>query len=431
MLSSPLERLKPLVRRLWRSKPYAWALWTLDRLAGDVVRPRSNTAGFTVVMSPAGDGNIGDSAMLYSFLERTHGPVKVMMKLPKQPESSALVRDLRDKFGNRLAFVAARPFYRSMPPWRIIETLRFAREIDGAAGFYIHGADTIDGGHASASMAAWSLCHVAQRAGIQVSVLGFSWREEAPDVVAAAMARVSVSSNLYPRDGLSADRLVNRGASRVVPAADMAFSLTSLDEPPEYVANWLSERERRKERFAVLNVSGLIEKKFPQSAEVGAIVEQLRALGFRILFLPHVIRDVDSDLTVCRAMASQHGDSGDLLVETLLSPLQVKSITRSAELVVTGRMHLSILSLTNSTPVIALATAGKVEGLFGLFGLKHLVVDSEPGYGAIVAERLVEAARNRPRISEQIHDAIPGVRELSMKNFESFSTAQRVAESDQ
>ncbi|WP_102159494.1 polysaccharide pyruvyl transferase family protein [Zhihengliuella halotolerans] len=430
MLSNTIERLKPLARRIWRSKFYASALGKLDIAAGKVVRPRAATDGFTVVMSPAGDGNIGDSAMLYSFIEQTQGPVKVMIKLPRDPDESALVQDLRRRFGDRLTFVSARPFYRSMPPVRFLATLRFAKELDGASRFFVHGADTIDGGNTSASLAAWSLCRLAQAAGVEVSVLGFSWRDEVPKVVASAMSRVSKSGALYPRDGLSADRLLSSGADQVVRAADMAFSLSSEDEPPAYVRTWLKERAEKNERFAILNVSGLIENKFSQSEEVREVTKALHSIGFKIVFLPHVIRDVDSDLTVCRAMSAQYGRTGDLLVDTQLTPLQVKHMTRVAELVVTGRMHLSILSLTNATPVIALATAGKVEGLFGLFGLTHLVVASEPGYGAEIASKIGDVARNRDGISGQIRSALPSVRELSMKNFVSLHSMRPAVETE-
>ena len=412
------EFAKNVVRRIWRSGLYSGVLHFTDLVGAAVVRPRTSGDGFTVVMSPAGDGNIGDSAMLLSFLDRSNGPVKVMMKLPKDGSESSLMTEIRETYGARVTFVSGRAFYRSLPPMRLTSSIRFAREINGAKSFFVHGADTIDGGNVSASLAAWSLCRVASRVGIRCGVLGFSWREKVPQVVARSMSIANKTVPAYLRDEISWQRIRKSGAVNAIPVADMAFSLERETTAPPVVTDWIDDQGLSDKPIVALNVSGLISNYMDQTEEIKEIVERIHALGARVLFVPHVIRDTDDDLAICRKMYGKFAEEGDMLIDELLSPIQVRWIASKAAAVVTGRMHFSILSLSTATPVIALATAGKVEGLFRLFELERLVVPVSEGFGPNVACVLSELWQKREETCELIKLRLPSVRERSMKNFE-------------
>ncbi|WP_172511398.1 polysaccharide pyruvyl transferase family protein [Glutamicibacter mishrai] len=412
------EFAKNVVRRIWRSGLYAEVLHLTDLVGATIAKPKASEDGFTVVMSPAGDGNIGDSAMLLSFLDRSSGPVKVMMKVPKDGFESSLMSEIRETYGPRVTFVSGRAFYRSLPPMRLSSSIRFAREINGAKSFFVHGADTIDGGNVSASLAAWSLCRVASRVGLRCGVLGFSWREQVPEVVAKSMSKANKTVPAYLRDEISWQRIRKSGAVKAIPVADMAFSLERETIAPTTVKNWIEDQALSDKPIVALNVSGLISNYMDQTPEIKAIVEQIHTLGARVLFVPHVIRETDDDLAVCRTMYGKFANEDDLLVDELLSPLQVRWIASKAAAVVTGRMHFSILSLSTATPVIALATAGKVEGLFKLFELERLVVPVSEGFGSNVARVLSGLWQERVETSELIKLRLPAIRERSMKNFE-------------
>lgn len=412
------SRLMPTVRKVWQSGPYAKMMFGLDSLAQRTVpKTQKSDEHFCVLMSPAGDGNIGDNAMLNSFLANTTGQVKVFIKLPKNPMDSALARSLMSKHGDRILLYPARSLYRAMPFFRFGHVRRFAKELNGASRFFIHGADTIDGGNASASLAGWSLCNVANERGVEAAVLGFSWRDQAPTNVGQAMKRVSQFGTLFPRDGLSYSRMVELGASEVVQAADMAFSLHDVEEPPGYIKSWIEDNESLAGGFCILNVSGLIAKKLDQRPEIKKIVDAMHARNSTVLFLPHVIRPEDSDLPSCEASFNELGTSEDLLVRELLTPEQVRWITRRAQMTVTGRMHLSILTFSNGVPVVALATAGKVEGLFDFFDLRRFVVDPQPGFGKQVADHVYTILTDRPSIVSAIDTKLDHVRQLSARNF--------------
>lgn len=70
------------------------------------------------------------------------------------------------------------------------------------------------------------------------------------------------------------------------------------------------------------------------------------------------------DIQACRAVWEQHRNAGVLLVDRLLQSAEILGLCTPADVVVTGRMHLSIMVLNSGVPAITLSTQGKVEGLF-------------------------------------------------------------------
>ena len=405
--------LRPGARVVWRTTTYAKAMTVLDEAAWRLAKllpKRSEERMQTLVMSPAGDGNIGDHAMLNAFLENCDGPVTIL----SSGVDSAIYPD-RDS--SRLVIKPMRSLFSYPPIIRFWSVFKFSRLLAGSRSFIIHGADTMDGSQISASLARLSLCRLASLEGIPSAVLGFSWSDESPKVVSDAVRAVSANTLLFPRDPLAHRRLKELKVSSLVPVTDMAFSLNTLEAPPRSVSSWITETASFQEEFVILNVSGLIANRFDQSKEIELVVSQIHSLGARVLFLPHVLRKGDDDLAICKKMHALFGQPEDFLVEELLTPEQVRSIASKARLTITGRMHLSILSLGIGTPAIALSTAGKVEGLFELFGQSEFVVDPVPGYGQIVVSKLKMLSVGRGQAIKAIETALPSIRERSLMNF--------------
>src|SRR5690606_17317169 len=95
-------------------------------------------------------------------------------------------------------------------------------------------------------------------------------------------------------------------------------------------------------------------------------VSRLVATGHKVVVLPHVIRASGDDLAACRAIWEELSDQERkdvVLVEDLLKPAQVRRLAAGAALIVTGRMHLGVIGLSQGVPAIVVATQGKVEGL--------------------------------------------------------------------
>lgn len=408
------KNIKQIFRVVSRTYPYWYLIKYGDSLTASIANKitskttDSSPNKVTLIYTPAGDGNIGDHAMLNAHLSHISGDVVIITSGVDSP----IEADLLD---GKAQIIPLKSSYYYPPFLRIPSVVKFTKILNNVEKMYIHGADTMDGGNASASMARMSLLSIATKKGVKTAILGFSWSDHVPNVVKTAMLETSRNTKLCARDPEGYRRLVSLGVSNVTQVADMAFSRKSKDGIPDKYNQWILSN--RDSGYIVLNTSGFIQKKFNQEQEFENIVSFAHANNLPIMFLPHVIRDVDSDLPVAENIFSKYGRSSDILVNELMTPSQVQSLVEASTLVITGRMHLSILSLLNARPVIALSTVGKVKGLFELFGISEYVVDPKPGYGRDVTNLMQKALLSRQHLVNSISSALPAVQELSLKNF--------------
>lgn len=419
------ELVRPMANLVWSSSIYRQILFRGDELVwmiSQFLRTNLRSEKYTILLSPAGEGNIGDHAMLDAYLEMTEGPL-VILSSGEGAEMSTQ-NPLLFRQGRAIRVIPARHIYTLPPLLRAIEVLRFSRLLRNADAFHIHGADTMDGSQAACSLARLSLCNLAVKQGVRTEILGFSWQEDPPAVVSDAMVALSRKMHIKPRDPLSARRLESAGACNIKPVSDMAFSLTREMAPPQDVVSWIMDCRSRGNEFVVLNVSGLIARKMDQTVEISHVVAEAHSNGLSVLFLPHVIRHGDDDLLAVLEAYSSYGTESNLCVTELLTPAEVRFITSRAKVTITGRMHLSILSLSAGTPAIALDTAGKVEGLFELFGMRQFVVRAEPGFGREIGLHLSEALLKNSQMRNQIATVMETVRVSSRANFSDLATAR-------
>lgn len=405
--------LRPYARAIWKTNIYAKSMTSMDQMTWKIATlfdTRGTGASQTLLMSPAGDGNIGDHAMLHAFLENCDGPITV---LTAGHDAATAIASTAP----RITVISMRGLFSLPPIVRIPAVFKFSRLLHSAKSFTIHGADTMDGSQISASLARLSLCRLATLNSVPSAILGFSWSDKSPSVVNKAVQTVSEDTYLYPRDPKAFERLSRLEVQNLTPVADMAFSLSKRVAPPTNVAAWTAAMTKSDRRFMILNISGLIATKIDQRNEIRLIISTMHNLGYSILFLPHVFRNGDDDLTACLEAFQKHAGPDDLLVDEVLKPEQVRQLASEATATVTGRMHLSILTLSVGTPAIALSTAGKVEGLFELFGQRDYVVNPVSGFGRVVAEKLATLVNDRDILKSEIDASLPAVRELSKLNF--------------
>jgi polysaccharide pyruvyl transferase WcaK-like protein len=114
-----------------------------------------------------------------------------------------------------------------------------------------------------------------------------------------------------------------------------------------------------------------------------------------------------------------------VLVTRVLEPAEVRGLAAGAALVLTGRMHLAILALTQGTPVVVLRTRGKVEGLARMFGLEPYTLDPVPGVGGEVGGALA-ALLVDTTLRARIGERLPSVRALAQRPFEREWTSAAV-----
>lgn len=383
-------------------------LRAVERLRGGRpwARPPEVVRDGAVILLSAGGGNIGDQAMFEACLAHTPGPVVAVMR-----SAADFVVPPADR--SRVRVLPAPLLSGGTLRGRRGEVRALAEALRRASSFAVIGADVMDGGYDRAeSVTRAEVLRLSHRLGTPARVLGFSWGPGVDPVVAGALRRAARTAALFARDPVSAERLADAGIPAIA-SADLAFTVDDVREPADVAAGWGSLADP----LVLINLSGLVERTVDLAGEFAELVDRLTEDGARVVLLPHCIRAGDDDLAVCRRVAAavRHPERVHL-VERILLPAEVRWLAARAEAVVTGRMHLSILALTQGTPIVVLRTRGKVEGLARLFALDEFVFDPAPGVGARI-ERMLSTARADALLRARIRERLPGVRALALGPF--------------
>lgn len=408
------------MRAVWRSNIYRGILFGFDRIAYATARPARSARPYTLLLAPPTGENIGDQAMFDSAVHNTRGNIVAVTM-------STTYRLPVGEDEERTRVLVFRGHIHRPPFIRFSVVRRFGGLVKGAQALIAPGADTVDGGHTHGSLARLSLLRLGALEGIPTILQGFSWKADAPATVRKAitdLARRGVQ--VSPRDPVSNRRLEASGVTPTTQVADLAFCYPKREELPADLAQRVVQMRTEDRPIVLLNTSGLINRRHDLMADYGAVVNALHERGARIIFTPHVDRSWDDDFAMARKVHGAFGAPDGYVIDQLLSPAQVRSLANSANLVVTGRMHLAILSLSQSMPVICLATHGKVEGLFEFFDLPDLVVEPRPGCGQQLADRAIYALDHADDIRAQLNSRLPGVIDFSRQNFALLESVQRV-----
>lgn len=383
-------------------------LFACDRLLFAVLPIRRGQGECSLLIAPPGAGNIGDQAMVEAFLENTPGPVVIVVRDAGDVSVPPTERE-------RTTVVVLPGLVYGALPFRLTDVARFRGLLRRARSVSVVGADIMDGCYnpnASANRA--NLAYLACKQGLDVNVLGFSWNVVAHEDALAAIKRAAAAGvRLLLRDPLSASRLHDSGVTQLVETADTVFAAKTIDHGA--AATLLEDIGQMP--FALVNASGLTERKFGQLHEYRTVVTGLIERGLRVILIPHVSRPGGDDMVICRAIADAVDDPRVTLVDRLLPPATIRAVASKATLTVTGRMHLSIMSLYSATPAITLASHGKVEGLMQLFGCDYLCIEPAPGFGLEVLRVADTLLGHHDEIQEMLQERLPHVVRRAGLNF--------------
>lgn len=348
-----------------------------------------------LLVAAPGAGNIGDQAMLEAFVAAADRPVTIVTR---HDGDFVLPPDLAPR-----ARTVALPHLLYGDG---VEHRGDVRALGGllgeAATVSIIGADIMDGVYSlRPSVRRSTIAAVTAELGFDTTVIGFSWSPAAPAPAREALRRAGAAgARLLLRDPASAARVRDLGVAGVHETADIVFTdeRVAVDLPPELAA--------LPRPYALVNASGLIARTVDHGVEYAGLVADLRARGIHVVLLPHVLRDSADDRAACRTVRDAVGADGVTLVEGMLSPSVIRRLAAEAEIVVTGRMHLAVMSLAQGVPAVTLASQGKVEGLMRLFDWPQLCVAPRPGMSAdiraVVADVLSDAgSRERVRLGTE------------------------------
>ncbi|WP_322409951.1 polysaccharide pyruvyl transferase family protein [Microbacterium invictum] len=378
-----------------------WTEIAVDRALRSV---RSGTSRH-VLIAPPGAGNIGDQAMVEAFVAAADREVIVVSR---GQQDFVIPAAMVEK-----ASLHALPglFYGQGTNHRA-DLRRLAILVDGAATVSIIGADIMDGVYVQRpSLRRSAIAAACARAGIDTSVIGFSWSSKATPQARRALRRAGAAgARLLLRDPASAGRVRSLGVAGVVETADIVFTDDRRDDAAaEAILQGIDGP------VALVNASGLIARSVDQVPEYAAVIRHLRGRGLSVILLPHVLRETADDRSACRAIFDVVDQDGVRLVDEPLSPSTIRALAAVAQVTITGRMHLAIMSLAQGTPAVTLATQGKVEGLMSLFDWPELCVAPAPGMAEDII-RVVDVALDAADTATRIRRGAEKARDLAKAN---------------
>lgn len=412
--------IRKLVRTLRASYFYLEVIWRLDVLLALMAgKSQSSRGGHHVLLAATGGGNIGDQAMLESFIQNANGPLAIItsdmrsLRVPEEHVSRVTVHEI-PKLVN------------GIPVMRLNATRRLIRLLRGAKSYSVIGADIMDGVYSpEQSVARMSSINCAVTMGVDSRILGFSWSPNAGSSAKSAMRRLNSVARIYARDPESLKRLNADGITNAQLVADTVFSLETLEESP-ILRKWVEVQRNANRKVAIFNASGLISRKIDLTEDYSYIVSFLVASNYSVMLLPHVIRRGDDDTDAIKPLSEACKELGGevFAVTELLTPSQVKELVSQVDLVVTGRMHLAVLALSAAVPTVTFGTQGKVEGLYKLVNLDAFCVSPEPGAGTKTIE-VINSIHDRPgEARDSISKALPGIISSSKLNFVGLEQVQ-------
>lgn len=399
------KALRPLRAR--RDQLRCHAEHRLYRLMSGVGGKRQANGGSKrhLLIAPPGGGNIGDQAMVESYLENVDGVVDVIVRARRDFAEVSVPAD-------RVNFVEMPDLIYSDGLAHLRAVGRFAGLLRESAYLAVVGADIMDGAYnTSASVRRSNLAAMGAAHGLDSRILGFSWNGTATPAALTALKRAGHTGvQCFVRDSVSFERATRDGLTNLRLAADMVFSLP-WNEQPELPS--LPDGP-----LALVNASALIGRSEDQCQAYVTLVRHLRSLNYGVVLLPHVIRPNGDDLQELKKVHHFFGnDAGVVLVSELLRPKAVRALCSRSELVVTGRMHLGILALSVGLAPVIFSTQGKVEGVMKLFGLRDLVVEPGSDVGATVVAAVNLLERDPTHYRRLVKEKLDDAQRMSALNF--------------
>jgi len=369
-----------------------------------------------LIIPPAVPGSLGDAAMISasSYSLRNQGAAKVDLLYGK-------TWDLDEKIDSRLS--GERFFYKDSG----VQQALLVSVLPRYSECYFIGADVIDGAYNPKSVAARiSLLAEAAKLGKKATLLGASYNKKPEEMTRKALSDLPASVSICARDPVSRKRMEEALDRPVRQVADLAFLLRPrLDDPLVGQAKgWIVSRRNAGDQVIGLNANYLHAQKDPLI--IGALktlVEYLLRYDISIMLIPHDTRSEMPDqklLEEATAWVSPE-DRERIYLLPPQSPGIVRAVVPELDMLVTGRMHTAILSLSGGTPSFCFAYQDKFEGLLQFFNLEHSGLLSTPvelsAAPEVVAQKIMSRLKEKKLFEEKIQYHIADVLALSEKNF--------------
>jgi polysaccharide pyruvyl transferase WcaK-like protein len=302
------------------------------------------------------------------------------------------------------------------------------------------GADVMDGFYSDhTTLKRLQIIELAARAGIDTTILGFSWNENPTSITTRAMAELPENVRICARDIFSYKRLTQRLPRPIELVTDTAFLLE-----PEYdstlvrqVSGWIQTQRTNGRTIIGVNLNNLFVadgKALQPSDLIRCFIAALTELfdqdpSLSFLLMPHDSRGEVSDLSLAQDLLKALPPALQPYCHQVSFPCraaEIKAICAELDFVLTGRMHLAIACLGQTTPVGCITYQGKFEGLFQHFHIEGVTISPEQAFQpGVLSHFLSNLLTRRHQLRQQIRAALPVVLQLSAANFTGVLPVER------
>lgn len=239
----------------------------------------------------------------------------------------------------------------------------------------------------------------------KVHIINTSWGKNLRGINIIKSVANDPNLYIYMRDKFSYDLIqkdINFYNTPIL-TADLAFLCQkNNNNPVENLEHWISNNDKPVIGINIHNDFKEYNIKVRTELKKFLVNNKDR---YRYLFIPH-----DSRKNEYEYLKQLHKscDSIDGFTTNYLDPEYEKYITSKLYLVITGRMHLSILTIPNLVPSIAISYNGiKAKGTFQHFNLDNLVL--EPENISQLSNNLDFIENNYEKIKKDIEDNLENV----------------------
>jgi polysaccharide pyruvyl transferase WcaK-like protein len=378
-----------------------------------------------LLLPPYSPGSLGDEAILTSATEemKRRGIDKLYLISYRSDDNWDYLRPVAETINMENYFSAG--------SWK--DRFRFVRAAGRCAHFYAFGTDVMDGFYDELTLKRIALVALAAKTGARATIVSFSFNDHPTPESVKALRALPLSVRLCSRDPISRDRLVRHLVRPVELVADVAFLLRPAADS-ELVASTLSwVRAQRAAHRTVIGinvnhlllrqVAGLEPEKLVQ-IHASAMAEVFsRCSDVSFLLVPHDIRGAVSDVWLANATLEAIPASMKPYCQQVPTPCsasEIKAICGDLDIVLSGKMHLSIACLSQATPVACIIYQDKFEGLFKHFALDGMTIQPDtalqPGE---LARFFIPLIGRRENVRSQIQSRLPQIVALAHANFES------------
>lgn len=305
--------------------------------------------------------------------------------------------------------------------------LNYIKTLLSCRHFMVLGADIMDGRYSHNLVEDIVLfCNIAVRMGLPATILGFSFSDTPNEKAVDALKKLDPRVTCFCRDAKALERFQQNTGHSAELVADLAFHLQPAIQAPaaQECSQWITTQKKAGRLVLGFNVNRLVTENTGLDAarlyagELESLMDKHENIF--CVFLPHDLRAGQSDYDF---LLELKGHLPEALQQKIYLPdppfnaWDMKGLAGLTDLVIAGRMHLTIGALAQGVPAVGVTYQGKFEGLFAYFEAVDLLFDpsglSQPG---TLTQHIENILPDLKQYEKKIKNNIQEVKDISARN---------------